>query len=157
MGSHWRSGVGGDQWGAAGRAGPPSTCFPATRMVTQASLILFLALFSGVLTQNKDDAPVRLKCYECATDGCVTNDDLGIEKTCPQESEVCFVGVGGGKVYRKCGLTNEVRAECVDTTTRTGEPLEACYCHGDLCNSGEQLSSSILFLTAAIGMLHLSL
>ena len=34
------------------------------------------------------------RCYECATDGCVTEDDLGVEKVCKAEAQVCFVGVG---------------------------------------------------------------
>ena len=41
--------------------------------------------------------PISLcfRCYECASDGCVTEDDLGIEKLCKAEAQVCFVGVGG--------------------------------------------------------------
>ena len=34
------------------------------------------------------------RCYECAADGCVTEDDLGVEKQCKAEAQVCFVGVG---------------------------------------------------------------
>ena len=38
--------------------------------------------------------PFLFRCYECASDGCVTEDDLGIEKLCKAEAQVCFVGVG---------------------------------------------------------------
>ena len=34
------------------------------------------------------------RCYECAADGCVTEEDLGVEKLCKAEAQVCFVGVG---------------------------------------------------------------
>ena len=40
---------------------------------------------------------LQRRCYECATDGCVTEDDLGVEKVCKAEAQVCFVGVGEWK------------------------------------------------------------
>merc|ERR1711963_1310708 len=132
------------------------------RMARQSVLLIVgFVMISSVRRQDALDnlePAERLTCYECAADGCVTEDDLGIEKLCKAEAQVCFVGVGGGKVYRKCGIEKEIRAECVDTTDNTGEPLKACYCHGDLCNSGRQLkSTSWLFPLAILASLAASL
>ena len=112
--------------------------------------------FSGVLSQGDDDAPVRLKWVSKksiaglqSTQMLRVRDGWLCHQWWPRDWEDLPSGLrsllcrsrwvdpifsddpcaGGGKVYRKCGLTNEVRAECVATTTRTGDPLEACYCH----------------------------
>merc|ERR1711981_229120 len=135
---------------------------PVIRMGRQSVLLIVgFVMISCVSCQDALDnlePAARLKCYECATDGCVTEEDLGVEKECKAEAQVCFVGVGGGKVYRKCGIEQETRAECVDTTDNTGEPLTACYCHGDLCNSSRQLTTTSWLLTVAIlGSLLVSL
>ena len=51
-------------------------------------------------------SPSFFRCYECASDGCVTEDDLGVEKLCKAEAQVCFVGVGEfGREKLKNNLT----------------------------------------------------
>merc|ERR1712110_606630 len=133
---------------------PVAAKTPVIRMGRQTVLLIVsFVMISHVHCQDALDnlePAERLTCYECASDGCVTEDDLGVEKLCPAEAQVCFVGVGGGKVYRKCGIEQETRAECVDTTDNTGEPLTACYCHGDLCNSSRQLTTTSWILPVAI-------
>merc|ERR1712110_403554 len=86
---------------------------PGVRMGRRTVLLIVgFVMISHVHCQDALDnlePAARLTCYECAADGCVTEEDLGVEKLCPAEAQVCFVGVGGGKVYRKCGIEQEVR------------------------------------------------
>merc|ERR1712032_797766 len=72
---------------------------PVIRMGRQSVLLIVgFVMISNVHCQdaldNLEPTP-RLTCYECASDGCVTEDDLGVEKLCKAEAQVCFVGVGG--------------------------------------------------------------
>ena len=78
--------------------GPHGWClnFPPDPDLGEKSLkktdVIFLV--SAILMRKVCQSFVCSRCYECAADGCVTEDDLGVEKLCKAEAQVCFVGVG---------------------------------------------------------------